>query len=396
MPKHSPPCRPSGEARLVDAFRRAEQIPAVHPRGRHRQRGEPEGHRAAGDDEIVGRSRLHLARGQPAERQEDGVHDADSGQGHRASAYPHRLTIRTPWATILGTGGLLHGRPRPPPGHPHHRHSRRASRPTRRRGRWCRRCTWPRRITWARRRTARRSSPARSRRTSTRAGATRPSRPSSARPRPSSTPRPPWPRRAAWRPSRPRILTIVKAGDHIVSASAIYPSTYHLMVTQLASLGHRDDVRRRHRPGERRAGDQAGDEAGLPGNARQPPADAVRPRGHRRDRAARRRRHDLRQHVRVAGEPAAARPGHRHRRAQRHQVLLRPRRRGGRPGRRGARRSSSAASPSRCGTTAASWRRSRRTSCCAARSRCRCASSGTTPTPCAWPGGSSSIPPSPA
>jgi len=33
------------------------------------------------------------------------------------------------------------------------------------------------------------------------------------------------------------ILTIVKAGDHIVSASAIYPSTYHLMVTQLGSLG---------------------------------------------------------------------------------------------------------------------------------------------------------------
>jgi methionine-gamma-lyase len=32
------------------------------------------------------------------------------------------------------------------------------------------------------------------------------------------------------------IFTLVKAGDHIVSASAIYPSTYHLMVTQLASL----------------------------------------------------------------------------------------------------------------------------------------------------------------
>lgn len=33
------------------------------------------------------------------------------------------------------------------------------------------------------------------------------------------------------------ILTLVKAGDHIVSAGAIYPSTYHLMVTQLGSLG---------------------------------------------------------------------------------------------------------------------------------------------------------------
>ena len=33
------------------------------------------------------------------------------------------------------------------------------------------------------------------------------------------------------------IFTLVKAGDHIVSANAIYPSTYHLMVTQLASLG---------------------------------------------------------------------------------------------------------------------------------------------------------------
>jgi len=33
------------------------------------------------------------------------------------------------------------------------------------------------------------------------------------------------------------ILTVVKAGDHIVSARAIYPSTYHLMTEQLASLG---------------------------------------------------------------------------------------------------------------------------------------------------------------
>lgn len=33
------------------------------------------------------------------------------------------------------------------------------------------------------------------------------------------------------------ILTVVKAGDHIVSAKAIYPSTVHLMHTQLASLG---------------------------------------------------------------------------------------------------------------------------------------------------------------
>jgi cystathionine beta-lyase/cystathionine gamma-synthase len=33
------------------------------------------------------------------------------------------------------------------------------------------------------------------------------------------------------------ILALVKAGDHIVSANAIYPSTYHLLVTQLGSLG---------------------------------------------------------------------------------------------------------------------------------------------------------------
>lgn len=33
------------------------------------------------------------------------------------------------------------------------------------------------------------------------------------------------------------ILTTVKAGDHIVSAKAIYPSTYHLMVTQLCAMG---------------------------------------------------------------------------------------------------------------------------------------------------------------
>ena len=33
------------------------------------------------------------------------------------------------------------------------------------------------------------------------------------------------------------LLTVLKDGDHIVSARAIYPSTYHLMVQQLASLG---------------------------------------------------------------------------------------------------------------------------------------------------------------
>jgi len=33
------------------------------------------------------------------------------------------------------------------------------------------------------------------------------------------------------------ILTVVKAGDHVVAAKAIYPSTYHLMVQQLGSLG---------------------------------------------------------------------------------------------------------------------------------------------------------------
>ncbi|HOQ59445.1 MAG TPA: PLP-dependent aspartate aminotransferase family protein [Vicinamibacterales bacterium] len=35
------------------------------------------------------------------------------------------------------------------------------------------------------------------------------------------------------------IFTSVQSGDHIVSATAIYPSTYHLMATQLASMGVR-------------------------------------------------------------------------------------------------------------------------------------------------------------
>jgi cystathionine beta-lyase/cystathionine gamma-synthase len=33
------------------------------------------------------------------------------------------------------------------------------------------------------------------------------------------------------------LLTVVKGGDHLVSALAIYPSTYHLIVQQLGSLG---------------------------------------------------------------------------------------------------------------------------------------------------------------
>ena len=65
------------------------------------------------------------------------------------------------------------------------------------------------------------------------------------------------------------ILTIVKAGDHIVSASAIYPSTYHLMVTQLASLGIETTFVDATDPANVERAHPARDEARLPRDAGQ-------------------------------------------------------------------------------------------------------------------------------
>ena len=156
------------------------------------------------------------------------------------------------------------------------------------------------------------------------------------------------------------MLTVVKSGDHIVSANAIYPSTYHLMVTQLGSLGIETtfvdatdpaNVERAIRPQTKLVYLE------TPGNPLLTLCDleaigAIARQG--------RHRHDLRQHVRVAGEPAAPRARDRHRRPQRHQGTSAGTATRSAAWWRGARPSSSGASPSRSATTAASWRRSMR------------------------------------
>jgi hypothetical protein len=65
--------------RLVDAFRRAQQVAAVHPRRRHRQRGDPERHLPAGDNQIGGSAATHLARREPADSHEGAVHGNNRG-----------------------------------------------------------------------------------------------------------------------------------------------------------------------------------------------------------------------------------------------------------------------------------------------------------------------------
>jgi hypothetical protein len=55
--------------RLVDAFGGAEQVPAVHPRRRHRERGDDQRHLPAGDDQIGRRAfRIFRDASQPTTR----------------------------------------------------------------------------------------------------------------------------------------------------------------------------------------------------------------------------------------------------------------------------------------------------------------------------------------
>ena len=74
------------------AFGRAEQVPAIDPRGGHGQRGDPHRHRPPGHDQVGGRAVTGLARRQPAHDQEGGI-QRDDGQDRWAhSAWRSRLS----------------------------------------------------------------------------------------------------------------------------------------------------------------------------------------------------------------------------------------------------------------------------------------------------------------
>ena len=70
---------PELDRRLVGAFSGAEQIAAVHPRGRHGQRGHPDGHVAASHDEVRCRSFMNTARREPAHGHEGQIHRNNGG-----------------------------------------------------------------------------------------------------------------------------------------------------------------------------------------------------------------------------------------------------------------------------------------------------------------------------
>ena len=65
------------------------------------------------------------------------------------------------------------------------------------------------------------------------------------------------------------ILTLCKAGDHVVSASTLYGGTHTLLGVNLKKLGIEATLRRSRRPGELPPGDAAEDEAPLRRDARQ-------------------------------------------------------------------------------------------------------------------------------
>jgi hypothetical protein len=73
---------------LVRAFRGAEQVAAIDPRGGHRQRRDPDRHRAPRDDQVGSGPLADLPRRQPANDHEGGVH-RDDGQYGAA----HNLTV---------------------------------------------------------------------------------------------------------------------------------------------------------------------------------------------------------------------------------------------------------------------------------------------------------------
>ena len=73
--------------RLVRRFGGAEQVAAIDPRGRHRERGHPQRHLPPRDDEIGCRAVPGLARRQPAHHHEGGVH---RHHGHDRGRHRHR------------------------------------------------------------------------------------------------------------------------------------------------------------------------------------------------------------------------------------------------------------------------------------------------------------------
>ena len=211
------------------------------------------------------------------------------------------------------------------------------------------------------------------------------------------------------------ILNLAEAGDHVVASASLYGGTYNLLHHTLPKLGHHRLLRR----GPGRPGGVAGAGAGqhqglLRRDDRQPEGRHPRHRGRRRGRAPQRRPADRRQHHRDAVPHPAVRVRRRRRRPLGHQVPGRPRHGHRRDHRRRRhvrldRRQASPASPrptrrttasstttsvrrptrsrpacSCCATSARRSRRSTRSSSSRASRRCRCAWSGTSPTPSGW------------
>ena len=99
----------------------------------------------------------------------------------------------------------------------------------------------------------------------------------------------------------------LKAGDHVVSARALFGSLPLHRRDPAAALRHRGELRRRHRPRPVGGGDPPGHQARLPRVDLEPDARGHRHRRGRRARACGRRAGDRRQRLRDADLPALPR-----------------------------------------------------------------------------------------
>ena len=215
------------------------------------------------------------------------------------------------------------------------------------------------------------------------------------------------------------ILNLAEAGDHVVASASLYGGTYNLLHHSLPKLGITVSfVEDPDDPEAWQALVQDNTKAFFGETIGNPKGDILDIEAVAGGRAPQRRPADRRQHHRDAVPHPAVRVRRRHRRPLGHQVPGRPRhghrrdhrrRRHVRLGRRqaprlhharpdvqrrrlqGPRRAGASRSRPACSCCATSARRSRRStrsSSSRASRRCRCAWSGTSPTPSGWPSSS--------
>ena len=196
----------------------------------------------------------------------------------------------------------------------------------------------------------------------------------------------------AWRRSA-RCSSCSTRGAHVVAMDDLYGGSYRILErVRKRSANIKATLCRSVLSRESRESDPAANPHGLGRDADQPAAQDRRPRGDRGDRAQAQADLGVRQHLRLALDPASARARLRHRGALDDQVSERPLGRDRRRRDPARRRILQGADWLSCRTRSAACRaRSTPSSRCAASRRSRCAWSAIAATRCTSPRGSRSI-----